>query len=119
MKKLLTLSLVLLFSQFLHAEPGEAQFVAVVGSVDADTGELGMLLMPDFTIPVRVADADIRDANEDPLEAEDITVGMIPRVRGLFTGDASWPRRSEWPIWRVSLPFGASSKPCPTIRLLP
>ena len=87
MKKLLTLSLVLLFSPFLHAEPGEVQFVAVVGSVDADTGELGMLLTSDFTIPVRVTDAtDIRDANEDPFTG-DITVGLILRVRGLFTGD--------------------------------
>ena len=33
MKKLLTLSWVLLFSPFLQAEPGEVQFVAVVGSV--------------------------------------------------------------------------------------
>ena len=87
MKKFLTLSLVLLFSPFLHAEPGEVQFVAVVGSVDADTGELGMLLTSDFTIPVRVTDAtDIRDANEDPFTG-DITVGLTLRVRGLFTGD--------------------------------
>ncbi len=87
MKKLLTLSWVLLCSQFLHAEPGEVQFVAVVGSVNTGTGELGMLLTPDFTLPVFVTDTtDIRDVNEDSFTG-DITVGMILRVRGLFTGD--------------------------------
>lgn len=78
MKKLLTLSWVLLFSPFLQAEPGEVQFVAMVGSV-ADTGELGMLLTPDFTLPVFVTDTtDIRDANEDPFTGE-LTVGMTLR----------------------------------------
>ena len=87
MKKLLILSLVLLFSPFVHAKPGEVQFVAVVASVDSDTGILGMQLAPDFILPVIVTDTtDIRDANEDPFEGE-ITVGMILRIRGLFTGD--------------------------------
>ena len=87
MKKLLILSLVLLFSPFVHAKPGEVQFVAVVASVDSDTGILGMQLAPDFILPVIVTDTtDIRDANEDPCEGE-ITVGMILRIRGLFTGD--------------------------------
>lgn len=87
MKKLLTLSLVLLVSPFLQAGPGEVQFVAVVGSVNADTGELGMLLTPTFILPVLVTDTtDIRDANEDPFTGT-LVVGMILRVRGLFTGD--------------------------------
>ena len=54
--------------------------MAVVASVDADTGELGMQLAPDFIIPVFVTDnTDISDANEDPLEGDNLMVGMILR----------------------------------------
>jgi hypothetical protein len=90
------------------------QFVAVVASVDADTDELGMKLAPDFILPVFVTDTtDIRDANEDPLEGDDLMVGMILRVRGIFTGDGVLGEQIRVPIWRASLPSGALSKPYP------
>lgn len=77
--------------------------MAVVASVDADTGELGMQLAPDFIIPVFVTDnTDISDANEDPLEGDNLMVGMILRGRGGALETASWARKFEWPIWKTS-----------------
>jgi len=90
-KRMLPVFLVFFFLGVVYAAPSEVELIGEVASVETvgESTELMVALRGDVAFKVIVTDqTEIRDEDDDPLNAVDLKVGMTVKVKGTFTGDS-------------------------------